>query len=440
MHYIPTTEAEEKDILKQSGIENFDELISVIPSHLQIREKIGIGYPLSEIDIEEELKTLSAINQSDNVCFIGGGIYDHFIPKAVDFLAGRSEFYTAYSPYQAEVSQGTLQYLYEFQSMICELSGMDIANASLYDGATAIAEACSLALSVTRKNKIIYSSLLHPHYINVLKTCLKGFQAELIALEENDGRSNLDTLSSQIEKAAIVLIQSPNTYGLVEDWGLAKAKMGDANALLVAIADPHSLSLLKSPGACGADIYVGEGQSLGNAMNYGGPLLGLMAAKDKYKRKMPGRIIGKTVDKNNIPGYVLTLQTREQHIRREKATSNICTNQGLLALRATIYMALMGKNGLSKAAQIAYQNAQYAANLINELDCYSLKYNRGFLKEFIVETSHSAQQVVEVCYKNGITVQQPEYDSTDTLIQIAVTEKRNKRQIDTLIECLSSVK
>ena len=323
MHFIPTTPEEEIQLLKGAGVAAFSDLIETIPKKLRLDYDLGLGDPLSEMEIEKELQELSISNEPESYCFAGGGVYDHYIPKVVDFISGRSEFYTAYTPYQAEVSQGTLQYLYEFQTMICELSGMDIANASLYDGASAVAEACLLAHSVSRSNIILYSGSLHPNYIHVVRSYLTGQDMKLVEIPEIDGMTNLNCLNSYTDNIAALIIQSPNKNGLIEDWMESKKKMLDPNALLISVSDPFALSVLKSPGACGADIYVGEGQSIGNQLNYGGPLLGLMAVKEKYKRRIPGRIIGKTIDKNNREGFVLALQTREQHIRREKAASNI---------------------------------------------------------------------------------------------------------------------
>ena len=436
MHFIPSTIEEEKELLTASGVASFSDLVKIIPPQLRLKKDVGIGRPLSELEIETELQQFSQENKSDNICFLGNGIYDHFIPKAVDFLCSRSEYYTAYSPYQAEVSQGTLQFLYEFQTMICELSGMDIANASLYDGASAIAEACLLALSVTRKSTILYSSLLNEHYIHVMQSYLSGKDVNIVEIPMNNGITDLDQITSNIDDLAAVIIQSPNTLGLLENWELTKEYLAGSNALLIAVGDPIALSVIKTPGECGADIYVGEGQTLGNPMNYGGPLLGLMSIKEKYKRRMPGRIIGKTVDKKKNTGFVLTLQTREQHIRREKATSNICTNQGLLALRATIYLSLMGKSGLPYISRLCYQKAQYAAAQLSALKNFSLKYGKEILKEFVIETSSSAKKIVDYCLQKGILIQCVNRDEDDALILIAVTEKRTKEEIDKLVEIL----
>ena len=390
MNYIPTTKLEEKKLLSACGVDKFSDLISIIPLKYKLNDSLGIGSPLSELDIQRELQHLSDIN-TRNICFLGQGIYDHFIPKAVDFISGRSEFYTAYTPYQAEVSQGTLQYLYEYQSMICELSGMDIANASLYDGSSAIAEACMLALSVTSKSTILYSSTLNNHFIKVIQTCLSGQNIKFIEMPENNGITNLNIINKYKEDLSSVIIQSPNTHGLLENWENAKTILSKNEALLIAVGDPMSIALLKSPGKCGADIYVGEGQTLGNPMNYGGPLLGIIAVKECYKRQIPGRIVGKTFDQNGKDAFVLILQTREQHIRREKATSNICTNQSLLALRATIYMSLMGKSGLPYISQLCYQKAHYTAENIENLHDYKLKYGNQFIKEFVVQTTHNVK-------------------------------------------------
>ena len=436
MHFIPTTPEEEIQLLKGAGVAAFSDLIETIPKKLRLDYDLGLGDPLSEIEIEKELQELSISNEPGNYCFAGGGIYDHYIPKVVDFISGRSEFYTAYTPYQAEVSQGTLQYLYEFQTMICELSGMDIANASLYDGASAVAEACLLAHSVSRSNIILYSGSLHPNYIHVVRSYLTGQDMKLVEIPEIDGMTDLNCLNSYTDNIAALIIQSPNRNGLIENWMESKKKMLDPNALLIAVSDPFALSVLKSPGECGADIYVGEGQTIGNQMNYGGPLLGLMAVKDKYKRRIPGRIIGKTIDKNNRDGFVLTLQTREQHIRREKATSNICTNQGLLALRATIYLSLMGAQGMPYFAKICYQKARFAAKGVSELENYTLPYSNEFLMEFVVKTTHSANDVVDYCAAKGITIMTVQSDKSNSLLLIAVTEKRTFDEINYLIQCL----
>jgi len=436
MHFIPATPNEEIQLLKGAGVTSFSKLIEIIPEKLRLDHALGIGEPLSELEIEQELHKLSITNKPETCCFAGGGLYDHYIPKVVDFISGRSEFYTAYTPYQAEVSQGTLQCLYEFQTMICELSGMDIANASLYDGASAVAEACLLAHSISRSNIILYSNSLNHNYINVIKLYLTGQNVNLVKIPEIDGITDINCLNSYSNNIAALIIQSPNRNGLIEDWMESKKKMSDPNALLIAVSDPFALSVLKPPGECGADIYVGEGQSIGNQISYGGPLLGLMAVKEKYKRRIPGRIVGKTIDKNNKDGFVLTLQTREQHIRREKATSNICTNQGLLALRATIYLSLMGPKGMSLYTQICYQKAQYAAKAISELENYTLPFSNNFLMEFVVETKHSANEVVEYCSGKGITIMNVEPNRSDSLLLIAVTEKRTYDEINYLIRCL----
>ena len=436
MQFIPATKEEEKQLIREIGVTDFSELVNIIPIHLREKHNLGIGEPLSEMEIDKELTLLSNNNSSEDICFSGRGIYDHYIPKAVDAISNRSEFYTAYTPYQAEVSQGTLQYLYEFQTMICELSDMDIANASLYDGASAMAEACLLALSVTRNNTIIFSGLLNSHYIQVMKTYLTGRDVNFIEMPSKDGITDLNSIISCEENIAAVIIQSPNRFGLIENWINAKNKLLNSNALFITVADPMALSILKPPGACGADIYVGEGQTLGNPMNFGGPLLGLMAARDKYKRQMPGRIIGKTTDKNNEDGFVLTLQTREQHIRREKATSNICTNQGLLALRATIYLSLMGKKGFPYIADLCRNKAQYAAKKISELKNYSLPYSNGFVKEFVIKTTHPVSEIIEHCSDKGLIINGINDDVNNSLLLIAMTEQRTQEEIDFLVHCL----
>ena len=441
MHYIPCTDSQEKELLAKIGISNFEELIDIIPSSLRVKEEIGVGAPLSEIEIERASKALISKNKiaSENLCFLGGGVYDHFIPKVVDAIAARSEFYTAYTPYQAEVSQGTLQYLYEFQTMICELSGMDVANASLYDGASAVAEACALALSATRYSKIAISKSVNPKYSEVVKTYLKNRDIEIIFIDTVDGKTDLSQIENHIDGLSGIVIQSPNYYGILEDWTKVKENLSGFKALLIAVSDPVSLSIIKPPGDCGADIYAGEGQSLGNYMSYGGPFLGLLAVKDKLVRKMPGRIVGKTLDKEGKQGFVLTLQTREQHIRRENATSNICTNQGLLALRATIYMSLLGKSGLPSLAKLCFDKSRFLANKLTELKNVSFPFGMNFIKEFTIQIKGSAENAKLNALKESIFINTIDGDDSDSLIQICVTEKRTLKEIATLIDFIKKV-
>ena len=440
MHYIPCTVDQEKELLSKIGISNFEELIEIIPSNLRVKSEIGVGLPLSELEIERTAKSLTSqnITASENLCFLGGGVYDHFVPKAVDAIAARSEFYTAYTPYQAEVSQGTLQYLYEFQTMICELSGMDIANASLYDGASAVAEACALALSSTRYSKIAISKTVNPKYCAVVETYLQSRDVEIIYIDIKNGLTDFSQIENHLEGLAGLVVQSPNYYGVLEDWVNAKEKLADSKALLIAVSDPMSLSIIKPPGSCGADIYAGEGQSLGNYMSYGGPFLGLLAVKSKLIRRMPGRIVGKTLDKEGKEGFVLTLQTREQHIRRESATSNICTNQGLMALRGTIYMSLMGKSGLPALAKMCYEKVHYTVNKLSELKNISFPFGSESIKEFTIKIETSAKELKLLALKKLIFINTIDGDESDSLIQICVTEKRSLKEIDMLIEFLKT--
>ena len=438
-HYIPKNKKHEREILDKLEISSFEELISIIPNNLRVKDGVlGLDKGISEHELNVYIESLS--NDKDvlnnTLCFSGGGVYDHFVPKVIDFISSRSEFNTAYTPYQPEVSQGTLQYVYEFQSMICELSGLDISNASLYDGASAMAEACSLSLSHTRNKKILISSTVNPVYVDVVKTYLKYRGAEIEILPSMEGVTDIEKVSKiNMDDVACVVIQSPNYYGYIEDWKKYSNLLKDYKGLLVASSDPISLSILKSPGESNADIYVGEGQSLGNYLSYGGPYLGLFSIKENLKRKLPGRVVGMTTDVNDKDGFVLTLQTREQHIRRSKATSNICTNQGLLALRAVIYMSLLGKEGLPSLAKLCFNKAQYAAKLISQIDGFDLFHKRtDFVKEFTVKTKFSAFKLHTKSEQKGIL-----FDYVDeNLIKFSFTEKRSKKDIDDLVEFLTS--
>jgi len=435
-HYIPSNKKDEKEILDILEISNFEDLIKIIPKELRIKNgNLGLNKGISELELT---KFIDSMNNNDNnkICFSGGGVYDHYVPKVIDFIVSRSEFNTAYTPYQPEVSQGTLQYIYEFQSMICELSGLDIANASLYDGASALAEACSLAISHTGNKKILISKTINPNYIEVTKTYLKYRDVEFIYLPEKEGITDFDYINDiNLDEVACIAIQSPNFFGYIEDWNIFSQKLKKSKALLIAVSDPTVLSILESPGKCDADIYVGEGQPLGNYLSYGGPNLGLFAIKENLKRKLPGRVVGKTNDINGKLGFVLTLQTREQHIRRSKATSNICTNQGLVALRSVIYMSLLGKEGLPKLTTLCFEKAQYAADKINAINGFSLYFNRrDFIKEFTVKTKFLAEKIKQNAEKNNIL-----FDVVDkNLIKFSFTEKRSKSDIDALVNFLES--
>ncbi len=440
--YSPITNKDIKSMLNKLKKNSLDDLFNIIPENFKFDlNDINLDVGKTEFQVENKMSLLSNKNLSstNSICFMGGGAYDHYIPKIVDTLSSRSEFYTAYTPYQPEVSQGTLQYLYEFQSMICELSGMEIANASLYDGASSVAEACSMAIAVTRKSKVLVSENLHPSYQDLINIYYKTRNIEVVYIKSKNGITCIEDLKINMDDdVACLVVQSPNYNGILEDWTeISKYKQ---KALLVGVSDPISLSLIKSPGDSNCDVYVGEGQSLGNYLSYGGPYIGLFATKMKYARKMPGRIIGRTTDVDGKDGFVMTLQTREQHIRRERATSNICTNQGLLALRSTIYMALMGKEGIYNVADISFQNTHYALNEIKKLKNCSIAYNtENCIKEFVVQINCSAKEVQKKASDKNILIDRPKNDKSDNLLLLAFTEKRTKEEIDKLISFLGDI-
>ena len=438
MQFIPNNNPfDEQAMLDFLEIDKFEDLLKIIPEKFKQNVLLDIDDGISEYELIDEVRGISNKNIISDFNFLGRGVYDHYVPKIVDFISARSEFYTSYTPYQPEVSQGTLQYLYEFQSMISMLSGMDATNASLYDGASAVAEACSMALSITRKKDIIISSTIFDNYSDVLQTYLSNRLDNIIVVDSENGRTDLDSLSKKInDNSACVVIQSPNKYGLLESWVEIKENI-PKDVLLIGVSDPLTLSVIKSPGESGCDIFAGEGQSLGNYPSFGGPLLGLIGCKEKYVRKMPGRIIGKTKDMDGKDGFVLTLQTREQHIRRDRATSNICTNQGLLALRATIYLSLLGKYGLGHVAEQSFQNAHYAYNKISKLDNFTLPFDDQFIKEFPVKYKNPVNDIVSKALEKEIFIEPCSKDDSCDMFMLSFTEKKSKAHIDYLTDFLS---
>jgi len=368
MRYIPNSPGERRSMLADIGLERIDDLFDQIPERLKLKEAIGIGEPMSEPDLLDYFRRLASVNGTDYSSFLGAGAYSHFIPVIIDSLISRAEFFTAYTPYQPELSQGTLQYTFEFQTMICQLTGMEVANASLYDGSTAVAEAVLMANRVTRRNRFLIADSVHPQYREVVSSYTKNLGLTIDTLAHtNSGTVNPAELNLDSNTAAVV-VQSPNFFGCVEDLSAIADAVHQAGALLVVVvSEPMTLGVLKPPGHCGADIVAGEAQSFGIPLSYGGPYCGIFATLEKHVRQMPGRLVGEARDSEGRRGYVLTLSTREQHIRREKATSNICTNQGLFALMATVYLSTMGKQGVQEVANQNLQKAHYAASKISEI-------------------------------------------------------------------------
>ncbi len=430
-------------MLEAIGVRDFEELLSNIPDELRFKGSMHLPEPLSEFEVANLIQEMAKRNDgcNDYITFIGGGAYDHYIPAAVDHIISRSEFYTAYTPYQPEVSQGTLQAIYEYQSMITELTGMEVSNASLYDGGSALAEAVLMAIAETGRKKVLISKAVNPFYRSVISTYLSGQGVSMELIDCSDGTTNPLDLKKHIDgNTAAMVIQHPNFFGCLEEMPEFEAIIHQHQALFVTSNDPVSLAILESPASYGADIVTGEGQCFGNSLNYGGPYLGILATREKFIRKVPGRIVGITEDKNGKRGFVLTFQTREQHIRRDKATSNICTNQALNALAATVYIALMGKNGLEKVATSCLKNSHYLANRLAEIKGFKLKFDKPFFKEFVLETPVQPREIIDVLLKDkihaGIDVSGFDYGLNSSLL-IAVTEKRSREQMDRFVELMN---
>lgn len=446
MHYLPLTPQDEKDILARLGVTSFPELLDqVIPKELQYHGKCGLPDAVSEYGVRKILKGLADKNISCDECisFLGAGVYDHYIPAIINSLLARSEFYTAYTPYQAEVSQGTLQTIFEYQSVICELTGMDIANASMYDGGSGLAEACHMACTITRKKKVILADLIHPFYKKITHTYTQECGVEIVTCPSRDGVVDLENLEKLIDDStSCVCIQHPNFYGYLENVTDIERLVHKQGALLISVIDPISLGVITPPGEYNADIALGEGQALGIPQGFGGPLLGIFTARQKYVRSIPGRIVGETTDVDGKRGYVLTLQTREQHIRREKATSNICTNEALCALSALIYLCSLGKQGIIDVGNLCISKSHYLYNKMKELKGISLAYDREFFKEFVVSVEKPAVHVLDALLKYKIFGGVPLsiFDKNlENQFLVSVTEKRTKAEIDTYVDCLSKV-
>ena len=442
--YIPGTDEDRKQMLDALGLTEIDGLFSEIPEELKFKRRLDIPEALSELELISHMKQLAGMNADagEYICFLGAGVYDHFIPSVVKHIVSRSEFYTSYTPYQPEISQGTLQAIFEYQTMICRLTGMDVSNASMYDGATAVAEAALMAIRSTGRDKVVVSEGLHPEYREVLKTYSRfnGIEVKEIAL--HGGVTDMDRLEEEVnESCGAVILQSPNFIGAIEDLGSASEKAKKADALSIACVDPISLAILKPPGECGADIAVGDGQALGNSLSFGGPHLGFMAVKKEMVRKLPGRIAGQTTDSEGRTGYVLTLQAREQHIRREKAVSNICSNQALNALAAAVYLTVMGKEGLKQVAELCLQKSHYAYEKLLATGKFVKVYDAPFFKEFAVKAvDEKIPDINRRLYKNGITGGLDlgtRYAEMKNNWLVAITEKRTRAEIDRFVEIAS---
>src|SRR5438105_7162228 len=434
-------------MLRALGLGSAEELFDSIPADIILREPLKTPAALSETELLERFEALAAKNSAARrPSFLGAGAYTHYAPTIIDSLIQRSEFFTAYTPYQPEISQGTLQSIFEFQTLVCQLTGMDIANASMYDGSTAMAEAVLMAERVTKRSKVIVSSAIHPQYLEVAHTYVQhaGIDLHRAEFDAASGQTPAAAFAAVDDETAAIVVQSPNFFGCIEDLSALAEKAHSAGALLVVVVtEAMSFGLLRSPGACGADIVVAEGQSFGVPLSYGGPYVGLFATRDKFARQIPGRLVGEAYDKQGRRGFVLTLSTREQHIRREKATSNICTNEGLIALAATIYLETMGRRGVQEVARQCAQKAHYAAREIAKLEGFSLPFSAPFFNEFMVRAPVEALPLLEsLATKRGIDggIALSRFDSNrpnDFLV--CATETNTREQIDALVAGLDSL-
>ena len=433
--YFPHTQQDISDMLAECGVNSIDELFSEIPETIRFRKEFNIPEEKSEIEIRRFFDELGKENRQ-LTCFAGAGVYDKYTPAVIPSLVSRSEFLTSYTPYQAEVSQGTLHYIFEFQTMMAELTGMPVSNASMYDGATATAEAMLMAVAASRKaNTILVSETIDPKIMGVLQTYAHFCHIELKTISSYDGITDKDHLRTQIAENSVagVIVQQPNYWGIIEDYTGYADICHNANALFIMNANPADLALLKSPGEWNADVAVGEGQSLGIPMSWGGPYVGYMCCTEKLMRKMPGRIVGQTIDEDGKRCYVLTLQAREQHIRRQKATSNICSNQSLMALWATIYLSIMGKEGLKEVAQLSCDGAHYLYDKLLQTGRFKPVFNQPFFNEFVVAFDGDIKALqnhwIEEGFFGGIQI-------SEHNLMFAVTEQRTKEQIDRLVSTI----
>jgi glycine dehydrogenase subunit 1 len=432
--YFPHTEDDLKAMMEKVGVSNLDELYAQIPEAIRFRGDYNLPSEMSEMEVRKTFEKLGAQNKQ-LTCFAGKGVYDHYIPSVIPSLVQRSEFLTSYTPYQAEISQGTLHYIFEYQSMMTELTGMDISNASMYDGSTACAEAMMMAVAAGKKqNKVLVSKTITTGRNHVLREYAKQHGIELEWIPQKDGVTDFSSLKSQLsaDDVAGVMVSQPNSFGIVEDYTGFAETCHEHKALFIMDSIAADLAILKTPGEWGADIAVGDGQSLGIPMQWGGPYVGYMCCTEKLIRKMPGRIVGMTKDNRGQRAFVLTLQAREQHIRRQKATSNICSNQSLMALWVTIYMSVMGKQGLKEAAQRSYDGAHYLCEELLKTGRFKLIYDQPFFNEFTVRYDGLPMRLYFKLIENGILIGHPVGSDGD--IQIAVTEKRTKEEMDKLVE------
>lgn len=441
--YLPDTEQDKKEMLDFLGMSSIEELFEDIPSELRLKGELAIPEADPEPVLMKKMNQLAARNLNANQypTFLGAGTYDHYIPSVVDHMISRSEFYTAYTPYQPEISQGELQAIFEFQTMVCELTGMDVANSSMYDGFTSLAEAASLAVASTRRSKVVISKAVHPESRAILNTVAKGQEYSVEEVSLAIDVTDLEQLKAQVDKdTAAVIVQYPNFFGSIEDLTEIKNIADEVGALFIVSSNPLALALLQSPGKLGADIVVGDMQPLGVPMSFGGPHCGYFAVKQKYMRKIPGRIVGQTHDEKGRRGFVLTLQAREQHIRRDKATSNICSNQALNALASSICMSALGKNGVREMAQQNIEKADYMAKSLQNKG-FNVLNKSAFFNEFVVELPRPVKEVNTKLLESGFI---GGYDlgidyGFDNQMLIAVTEQRTKEEIDKFVEALEAV-
>jgi glycine dehydrogenase subunit 1 len=444
MRYISNTPAQQKEMLGVIGAGSVEDLLVRIPAKARLSRPLNLPDAMAEMDLVRHLRGIAGANASaeDFACFLGAGSYDHSTPSPINHLVLRGEFFTAYTPYQPEASQGTLRTIFEYQTMMAELTGMDVANASLYDGASSLAEGVLMAHAITGRDGIVLSRGVNPLYRQVVETYVEGPSLRITSAGLADGVTDGAALEQAVTATtAAVVVQYPNFFGCIEDVAAAAGIAHAAGALLIVVADPVNLGLLEPPGALGADLVVGEGQGLGVPMSFGGPNLGVFAAKQELVRRMPGRLVGATVDLDGNRGFVLTLQTREQHIRREKATSNICTNVALCALMATIYVSIMGKRGIRKVGELSVAKAHYAANAFSKVPGVGLRFGAPFFKEFTLELPKAPDRVVKRLAKDRILAGLPlkPFDRQyKNCLLVAVTEKRTREEIDAYAAALAA--